>query len=227
MHLEKMHAVLRLWGLRGGVFGFGSAFVQRGMMATQDNKPGTKLDSNHREESYSGVNRGGMIVFIVSMVVTFLAFFYVSFFSGGIDLKEIKPLDAAAVEQRVAEAPVDVSKITEPWLANADMVKHGAQVYKTNCAMCHGNEGKGDGIAGKALKPPPRNFVEGKWTLGGGELAMFATIQTGVPGTSMQGYKDALPAKDRWAVVQYIHSITENKVNDSEADLKAKAPGLK
>ena len=191
----------------------------------QDNKP--TLDSNHREESQSGVNPGGMKMFIAAMLVTFAAFFYVSFFSGGIDLKEVKPIDEKAVEQKVAEVKVDVSGIKEPWLANGDMVKHGAAVFKTNCAMCHGAEGKGDGIAGKALKPPPRNFVEGKWTHGGGELAMFATIQNGVPGTSMQGYKDALPAKDRWALVQFIHSITENKINDSEADLKAKAPGLK
>jgi len=191
----------------------------------QDNKP--TLDSNHREESQSGVNPGGMKMFIAAMLVTFAAFFYVSFFSGGIDLKEVKPIDEKAVEQKVAEVKVDVSGIKEPWLANGDMVKHGAAVFKTNCAMCHGAEGKGDGIAGKALKPPPRNFVEGKWTRGGGELAMFATIQNGVPGTSMQGYKDALPAKDRWALVQFIHSITENKINDSEADLKAKAPGLK
>lgn len=194
-------------------------------MATQDNKP--TLDSNHREESQSGVNPGGMKMFIAAMFVTFAAFFYVSFFSGGIDLKEVKPIDEKAVEQKVAEVKVDVSGIKEPWLPNEDMVKHGAAVFKTNCAMCHGAEGKGDGIAGKALKPPPRNLVEGKWTRGGGELAMFATLQNGIPGTSMQGYKDALPAKDRWALVQFIHSITENKVNDSEADLKAKAPGLK
>ncbi|CAN5594091.1 hypothetical protein BH10BDE1_BH10BDE1_31350 [soil metagenome] len=199
-------------------------------MATSDNKPenssGTKLDSNHREESQSGVNKGGMFVLILSMVVTFSVFIYVSF-TNGIDLKEIKPVDAAAVEQKVVEAPVDVSGIKEPWLPNADMVKHGAAIFKTNCAMCHGAEGKGDGIAGKALKPPPRNFVEGKWTRGGGEIAMFTTIQNGSPGTSMQAYKDALPAKDRWAVVQYIHSITSNVVHDSEADLKAKAPSLK
>lgn len=199
-------------------------------MATSDNKPenvsGAKLDSNHREESQSGVNKAGMFVLILSMVVTFSVFIYVSF-TNGIDLKEIKPAETAAVEQKVVDAPVDVSGIKEPWLPNEDMVKHGAAIFKTNCAMCHGNEGKGDGIAGKALKPPPRNLVEGKWTRGGGEIAMFTTIQNGSPGTSMQAYKDALPAKDRWAVVQYIHSITSNAVHDSEADLKAKAPSLK
>lgn len=187
----------------------------------------SKPDSNHREESQSGVNSSGLFVFILAMAVTFSTFIYVAFFAGGIDLKEIKPQDGSAVEQKVAEVKVDVSGIKEPWLPNEDMVKHGAALFKTNCAMCHGAEGKGDGIAGKALKPPPRNMVEGKWKQGGGELALFATLQNGIPGSSMQGYKDALPAKDRWALVQFVHSITQNKVNDSEADLKAKAPGLK
>lgn len=194
-------------------------------MATSDKTP----DSKHREDSYSGVNDGGMKVFILSMAVTFAVFIYVAFFSGGIDLKEVKPVDPdAAVEQTVADAgPVDVSGITEPWLPNPDMVKHGAKLFKTNCAMCHGEKGLGDGVAGKALKPPPRNLVEGKWKQGGGEIAMFKTLENGIPGSSMQGYKDALPAKDRWALVQFVHSITENKVNDSEAELKAQAPGLK
>lgn len=198
-------------------------------MATQDSKTGSttksKPGADEREESYSGVNKTGMVTFIVSMVVTFISFFYVTFFSGGIDLKEVKPADAP-VEQVVAEAPVDVSGVTEPWLANADMVKHGAAIYKTNCAMCHGASGAGDGVAGANLNPKPRNLIEGQWKQGGSELALFKTLQTGVPGGSMQGYKDALPAKDRWALVQFIHSITQSPTKDSEADLKAKAPAL-
>jgi mono/diheme cytochrome c family protein len=168
-----------------------------------------------------------MVAFIISMVVTFACFFYVTFFSGGINLNEMKPLEeGGSVEQTVAEAPVDVSGIQEPWLPNEDMVKHGAAVYKINCAMCHGEKGLGDGIAGRALNPKPRDFVEGKWTKGGSSLELFASIRDGVSGTSMQGYKDALSAKDRWALIQFIRSMTKNLVADSEADLAAKAPGL-
>lgn len=198
------------------------------LMASQDSNSGSKNNSTSgdREESYSGVNSGGMTTFVLSMVVTFASFFYVVFFSGGIDLKEVKPA-AAPVPQVVAEAKVDVSGITEPWLPNADMVKHGAAVFKTNCAMCHGATGAGDGVAGANLNPKPRNLIEGQWKQGGGDLALFKTLQTGVPGGSMQGYKDALPAKDRWALVQFIHSITKDPIRDSEADLKAKAPTLK
>lgn len=36
------------------------------------------------------------------------------------------------------------------------------QKYSNFCASCHGAEGRGDGPAGSALKPPPRNFVAWK-----------------------------------------------------------------
>ena len=186
-------------------------------------------DENHREESQDGVNSGGVVAFIISMVVTFACFIYVTFFSGGVDLKEVKVTDDSGATQTVAqvEEKVDVSDVTEPWLANEKMVKHGAAVYKMNCAMCHGVAGAGDGVAGGGLNPKPRNLIEGKWKQGGTSLELFATLQNGVPGGSMQGYKDALPAKDRWALVQFIRSITKDLPADIEADLKAKAPGLK
>ena len=186
-------------------------------------------DENHREESQDGVNSGGVVAFIISMVVTFACFIYVTFFSGGVDLKEVKVTDDSGATQTVAqvEEKVDVSDVTEPWLANEKMVKHGAAVYKMNCAMCHGVAGAGDGVAGGSLNPKPRNLIEGKWKQGGTSLELFATLQNGVAGGSMQGYKDALPAKDRWALVQFIRSITKDLPADIEADLKAKAPGLK
>ena len=76
-------------------------------MATSDIKMDSKQrpDSNHREESYGGVNEGGLVVFILSMVVTFAMFIYVAFFSGGIDLKEIKSAGAPAAVAAPAAAP--------------------------------------------------------------------------------------------------------------------------
>lgn len=33
------------------------------------------------------------------------------------------------------------------------------QLYQKNCNACHGPSGKGDGPAGKMLKPPPADFA--------------------------------------------------------------------
>ncbi len=37
--------------------------------------------------------------------------------------------------------------------------------YRTRCAACHGEAGKGDGLGAVSLKPPPRNFTDPSWTL--------------------------------------------------------------
>lgn len=174
-------------------------------------------------------NRGGYIAFLFSMAFSLGFFVYVTLLHPGINLKEVKD-EPAAAEQTVAgaEAPkkVDVSKIEKPWVENEDMVAHGAQVFANNCAICHGPKGAGDGAAGASLNPPPRNFVEGKWKQGGDSISLFKTIQNGISGSSMAAFGH-LPVLDRWSLVQFIHSITKNKVKDDPAKLEAFAKSAK
>lgn len=175
-------------------------------------------------------NRGGYIAFLFSMVFSLAFFVYVTFLHPGIDLKEVKPPAAPSGDQTVADtgaaADVDVSKIAKPWEENKDMAAHGAKIYANTCAICHGPKGAGDGPAGAALKPPPRNFIEGKWTVGGDSIKLFQTIQNGIPGTSMAAFGH-LPVGDRWALVQFVRSITQNKVKDDPAKLEAFAKTAK
>lgn len=166
-------------------------------------------------------NRGGMIAFIGSIVFCVLFFIYIAFIHPGIDLKEVTEAAEAsvpAVSEEVQKSVVDVKKIEKPWLENADIAAYGKKVYANNCAICHGSEGKGDGPAGAALKPPPRNFVDGKWSNGGDSIALFTTIENGLEGSSMASFKH-LPKLDRWALVQFIRSITQHKVLDTETKL--------
>lgn len=174
-------------------------------------------------------NKGGMIAFVFSMIFTLGFFVYVSFLSGGVDLKEVaEEADATqtlAGGEAAAPKKVDVSGIKEPWIESEDLIAHGNQLYQTNCALCHGADGLGKGPAGGGLNPPPRNLVEGDWKIGGSRLALFKVLQEGIPGTSMQAYKH-MPVVDRWALVHYVRSITENKVADDDAEVAAKAPSL-
>ncbi|MBX3020308.1 MAG: cytochrome c [Bdellovibrionales bacterium] len=172
-------------------------------------------------------NRGGFIAFLFSMVFSLTFFIYISMIHPGIDLKEVKE-QAPGAEQTVAGGggAVDVSKIAKPWEDNPDMVAHGKQVYGNVCAVCHGPAGMGDGPAGKGLTPPPRNFVEGKWKHGGDSIALFETIKNGMPGTSMAAF-GTLPLNDRWALVQFIHSVTKNRIKDDAAKLEAFAKTAK
>lgn len=190
---------------------------------------GGPIDPSHREETQSSVNAAGMRMLIFSMAAAMLFFVYVSFMSGGVDLKEVKevaPEAAQTVAAAAPEKPVDVSGITEPWIDDERMVAHGKKLYGVNCAACHGAEGKGDGIAGASLNPKPRNLIEGKWKKGGDSIGLFTTLTKGIEGTSMQGYSH-MPAKDRWALVQFIRSITTDKVAEKAEDVAKKAASLK
>lgn len=175
-------------------------------------------------------NKPGLITFAVSMGVSLVFLVYVAFFTGGVDLREVREKaqgeDPTQI-QAAADKPVDVNAIKEPWVENEQMVAGGKQIYAQNCAMCHGAGGAGDGVAGASLNPKPRNLVEGKWKFGGDSLGLMHVLEVGSPGTSMQSYKDSLKVNQRWALTQYIRSITKNKVADDAAKLAAAAPTLK
>ena len=171
-------------------------------------------------------NRGGFIAFVGSVVFSLAFMAYVALMHKGIDLKEVQEnqtaANAAAAAASGEPADVDVSKNDKPWVESKDMVAHGRKTFLNNCAMCHGQQGLGDGPAGASLNPKPRNFVEGKWKQGGRTQDLFKTLQTGIPGSSMVSFK-SLPKNDRWALVQYIRSITKNKVPDDQKQLEAYA----
>jgi mono/diheme cytochrome c family protein len=173
-------------------------------------------------------NKSGMIAFMFSMATSLLVLVYVSFFSGGIDLKEVAPPsdEAAPTQQLAAAGPIDVSDVQEPWISSDQLVAAGNQIYQINCAMCHGAEGRGDGVAGASLNPKPRNLVQGGWKLGGGRLGLMRVLNEGISGTSMQAYTH-LPVNERWAMVHYIMSITQDKGGDNDAEVAARAPAIK
>lgn len=174
-------------------------------------------------------NKGGMVTFVASMFVSLAVLVYVCFFSGGIDLKEVKQQAAGAAQTQAAggvEGAVDVSGVKDPWVSSDQMVNRGKQLYAQNCAMCHGPDGKGDGPAGMSLNPKPRNFVEGKWKKGGTRLGLMEVLNNGLPPSSMASYKH-LAINDRWSLVHFIRSITQNKVKDDDADVASKAASIK
>lgn len=160
-------------------------------------------------------NRGGLIAFLFSMAFVFSFMFYLVVVHPGVDLDE-KVVDPHAPVAPGQKPAFDINKVAEPWVPSDEIIAYGAKVYSTNCAMCHGNAGKGDGPAGMGLNPRPRNLVEGKWTQGAGLIAGFNVITKGIPGTSMAPFGH-LKVGDRWAMAHYVHSITENKGSDDPA----------
>jgi hypothetical protein len=63
-----------------------------------------------------------------------------------------------------------------------------------------------DGTSPK-LKLLPPDFLFNDERAGSGVKDIFLTIASGVGGTAMPKWKDALPDSDLWALAHYVHSI--------------------
>ena len=90
---------------------------------------------------------------------------------------------------------------------DAKSVAAGKELFLTNCAACHGDTGKGDGPAGGALDPKPRDLMTGKFKLGDKDDAIFNTITKGSPGSAMTPWGDKLSSKQRWQLVAFVKSL--------------------
>lgn len=102
--------------------------------------------------------------------------------------------------------PIDVNKFA---VSTPELIEKGKTVFNTQCASCHGAEGKGDGIAGANLNPKPRNFLslEG-WTNGPEFNMMYKTLQEGIIERGMASYSN-LPPEERFALIHFIRTLAK------------------
>ena len=103
-------------------------------------------------------------------------------------------------------APEGAKKISNPVDASdkAESVMRGAKIFKTRCMICHGPQGKGDGIGGKALTPKPQNLtlpmVQAQTD---GEI--FWKVTNGR--NDMIKWGPILTEAQRWDLVNYVRTL--------------------
>jgi mono/diheme cytochrome c family protein len=91
----------------------------------------------------------------------------------------------------------------------------GKTVYMKWCVGCHGESGAGDGVAAKRMIPPPRDFTAGLYQIrstASGELPtdadLLRSIDEGLYGSAMPGWKSRLSERQRRDVLAYIKTFS-------------------
>jgi mono/diheme cytochrome c family protein len=101
----------------------------------------------------------------------------------------LSPADLKGVKNPVAKA------------AKAESATKGAEVYKAQCASCHGDTGKGDGADGAYFLPPPSDLTNAKQS----DAELFVKITKGRG--NMTAFEKKLDPAQRWDVVNFVKTL--------------------
>lgn len=159
-------------------------------------------------------NKSGLYMLLGSIVFVSVFFIYMVTLNKGVDLGEKIEYPPSA------DAPVyDLASEKEPWISNPEIVNAGGKLFKQNCASCHGE--KGDLVGGV---PNARHLVDGKWTQGEGIISHFKVLQNGIKDkngnqTAMVSFAAQLKPYERWAILHFIETLTNNKSKDKPEDI--------
>jgi len=113
---------------------------------------------------------------------------------------EVTEVDLTMQNAKVIPA-MDLFSIVDP---SQEFIAKGQKLFEQTCSSCHGNSGKGDGTAGSALNPKPRDFTNSTSWVNGIKLDdIYKTLEEGIPGSGMSSYSYLLP-EEKLAVASFI-----------------------
>ena len=129
-------------------------------------------------------------------------------------------------EKPVAPLPIPA----EPPMS-AESAKRGAELFQSmNCWACHGKEGRGNGPSAVSLTDSkgypitPFDLSGGtRFKCGESDAGLFRDLMTGLDGTPMPSFTDALKPDQIWDIVHYIHTLQAAKSQASPPQPEPKA----
>jgi mono/diheme cytochrome c family protein len=101
------------------------------------------------------------------------------------------------------------AKTAAPRAVSADM-EQGKALYKTHCASCHGESGKGDGPAAGVLKPPPRDHTDSAYMNTLTDADIFRVIKMGgaIKGKPLMPSHPQFKDPELNALVAFVRSLS-------------------
>lgn len=109
------------------------------------------------------------------------------------------------------DVPEEAAAVENPVSVSDKSVAAGEKIYAENCAVCHGENGKGDGPAAASLDKQPANLHEGH-VQGLSDGALFWIISHGRPDTPMPPWDNVLSETERWQVVNFLRTFSEGEM---------------
>ncbi|PIS09743.1 MAG: hypothetical protein COT73_13230 [Bdellovibrio sp. CG10_big_fil_rev_8_21_14_0_10_47_8] len=107
---------------------------------------------------------------------------------------------------RIGYDPVLAKADKNPFAGNMsdEVLLTGQKYYETNCMVCHGQKGHGDGsISSKMPNKPPALVTDKIKGWADGQIYQVISMGQGTMGS----YASHVPQKDRWQVVNYIRHL--------------------
>jgi mono/diheme cytochrome c family protein len=99
--------------------------------------------------------------------------------------------------------------LRNPIPRSAESIARGRQLFQKNCAVCHGTEGRGDGVAAAALPQRPDDL---------GKIAPPPIFPDGVVAyriingvRMMPAFKSTLSKNEIWDLMNFIRSLAPSK----------------
>lgn len=133
-----------------------------------------------------------------------------------------KKLAHGALHARIRkEMPTDV-----PIPVDEANLTAGAQIYKQNCAVCHGLPGQDQTPIAKGMFPKPPKLMEGTGVTDDPAQETYWKVQNGIRMTGMPGFHDLLTAQQMWQVSLVLANANKLPQSATDAMSTAQAPNM-
>jgi mono/diheme cytochrome c family protein len=112
------------------------------------------------------------------------------------------------------EEPAPIVVVPPAPADEESLVPEGRRLFgQMRCTACHGQAGDGHGVGAALLQDDPgrkvriRDLTRGVFLRGTSLRDVYLTLRTGMDGTPMGSYGDALSSAQTWAVAAYVRTL--------------------